>query len=135
MTSVGYTKCKTKMQKYVSPSMAATLNAETDGLWDKVSGEVDEGRPALEQELGVRASRFLVASLHYRFTQSILMHGLTPSSFSEVTFYYSMIQPIIHPSGLPSSTSPDALSHRPSVSALSVATIEGLTYFCNITPR
>ena len=33
------------LQRYVSPSMAATLNAETDGLWDKVSGEVDEGRP------------------------------------------------------------------------------------------
>jgi len=33
------------LQKYVSPSMASTLNAETDGLWDKASGEVDEGRP------------------------------------------------------------------------------------------
>ena len=29
------------LQKYVSPSMAATLNAETDGLWDKVSGEFE----------------------------------------------------------------------------------------------
>ena len=57
MTSVGYI-AKCKMQKYVSPSMAATLNAETDGLWDKVSGEVDEGRQALEQELGGQSKSF-----------------------------------------------------------------------------
>ena len=32
------------LQRYVSPSMAATLNSETNGLWDKVSGEI-EARP------------------------------------------------------------------------------------------
>ena len=33
------------LQKYVTPSLAATLNAETGNLWDKVSDELDESRP------------------------------------------------------------------------------------------
>ena len=69
--------------------MAATLNAETENLWDKVSGELDEGRP-----------------------DGCMMGWIIESHFGEGTGG----KPMLH-------------------ATLSVAAIEGVTYFRIITPK